>query len=1103
MAEKMEKDAAELPGISREAEEHQLAYVIGVAQEHLVQARKAIREANEDLADLMEVYDAKDKEGLTLWNNATARLKEYKQNMVRLEKARKKPYFGRIDFLAEEKQQKEAYYIGRVGISGDDAQPLVLDWRAPIASVYYESGLGPCSYTVLSEGTHTIDLERKRTYEIENDRLKDYFDSDVVANDELLTKYLAKSKKNVLGEIIATIQKEQNLLIRRSPRTNLIVQGVAGSGKTTVAMHRISYILYNYKERFQPEDFYIVGSNRILLDYITGVLPDLDVYGIRQMTMEQLFVRLLYEDWDETYRICPVRDAGKDGAVRGTLAWFEKLQKFCSRVEWNTIPRMTVLFNRKQFVEGLRDGRVGVFDESGGKNDPKDMVVLMTGEAIERYIRQNPSVSAQSKVLMLQERLMGKVEDEFLGKGISYTLEEKKAIRRSMRKRFGARQWKKSVYEMYHDFLTEQKQQGVCVEEPQEELDVYDLAALAYLYRRMRETEVISEAHHIVVDEAQDFGVMVYAVLKECVRSCTYTVMGDVSQNIRMDYGISDWEGVKNILLTGERDNFCVLRKSYRNTAEIANFASDILAHGEFPGYGAEPVIRHGEAVGIRQTAGRDLYREAAKICKGWQTDGFDTIAVICRDQKQAQETAELLQKELPVMPWDPEKASFEKGIMVFPVEYTKGLEFDAVLLLSPDRESYPIDDGHAKLLYVAATRALHRLEVLHTGNLTGLIADPIPKKNKKRVSGAKKKVVIVQNPSSGQEAQLPYGTGAMQESADARRAGGKTQGSARPAAAAPRPTSAGAGWTSRPKPVISGQPQKALHPLASLYGSNSQTAQGSGRAVGNRQSAQAAGRTVNGTVQPRVTGDMHAYTASGFLSFGELPDTAKLRAAGHAKIDHSIRWVQRKEDGLYLQSRYGVTRLSPVGSGILRVTFSRGEMPPVHPAIAVTRVEKNWQMREKPTLVEMRTPEMYVVADKKTGALRFLDKDSEILLEESRQDRCLIENAPNGGRSRLFFDWKKGEGLYAAGALGKGGIHLEKTARCISHGVENELPYLISDRGYGILPASSKEVIFCSLPVYGNQICLEGTQQPDYYIIVGKKLETLLKACAYLCGKL
>ena len=119
---------------------------------------------------------------------------------------------------------------------------------------------------------------------------------------------------------------------------------------------------------------------------------------------------------------------------------------------------------------------------------------------------------------------------------------------------------------------------------------------------------------------------------------------------------------------------------------------------------------------------------------------GFDTIAVICRDQKQAQETAELLQKELPVMPWDPEKASFEKGIMVFPVEYTKGLEFDAVLLLDPDRESYPTDDGHAKLLYVAATRALHRLEVLHTGNLTGLIADPIPKRTKSEYPARRKR---------------------------------------------------------------------------------------------------------------------------------------------------------------------------------------------------------------------------------------------------------------------------------------------------------------------------------------------------------------------------
>ena len=143
-----------------------------------------------------------------------------------------------------------------------------------------------------------------------------------------------------MGEIIATIQKEQNLIIRRSPKTNIIVQGVAGSGKTTVAMHRISYILYNYKDDFRPEDFYIIGSNRILLNYITSVLPKLDVCGIRQMTMEQLFIRLLYEDWDETrfsYHNIDKTDA--KNSIKGGTAWFLDLEKFCQNYENQSIAK--------------------------------------------------------------------------------------------------------------------------------------------------------------------------------------------------------------------------------------------------------------------------------------------------------------------------------------------------------------------------------------------------------------------------------------------------------------------------------------------------------------------------------------------------------------------------------------------------------------------------------------------------------------------------------------------------------------------------------------------------------------------------------------------
>ena len=198
-------------GLTKADEERHLADVISVAQQNLERAGADIRKVNEDLADLLETYDVKENE----------------YDLIRYEKARKKPYFGRIDFKDGISQEEETCYIGRAGIAKNGSEPVVLDWRAPIASVYYESSMGPCTYTVSSEGTYEMDLVRKRTYEIEQDVLKDFFDSDVVANDELLTKYLAKNKKAVLGEIIATIQKEQNVIIRRSPRTNVIIQGPA------------------------------------------------------------------------------------------------------------------------------------------------------------------------------------------------------------------------------------------------------------------------------------------------------------------------------------------------------------------------------------------------------------------------------------------------------------------------------------------------------------------------------------------------------------------------------------------------------------------------------------------------------------------------------------------------------------------------------------------------------------------------------------------------------------------------------------------------------------------------------------------------------------
>lgn len=750
--EQRRQSSGKLPGITREAEEAHLAQTIEITQQNLDKNIAQEQSLKEDIHTLLETYGAKDVEALSLIDNTQLMYETVKRDRSRLEKARKKPYFGRIDFYDEDSKKDEALYIGRVGISKNIIDKVVIDWRAPVASVYYENAVGPCEYTVQSEKTYAIDLLMKRTYEIENDTLKDFYDSDVVANDELLTKYLAKNKKAVLGEIIATIQKEQNEIIRKSPKQNVIVQGSAGSGKTTVAMHRISYILYNYDKEFRPEDFYIIGSNRILLNYITSVLPDLDVYGIRQMTMEQLFTRLLYEDWDEhTMRVHALEKEDSFIHIKGTLFWFQNLEEYCRKLEEETILAEDIFLEVPVKISS-------VWRTSSKVTFQKTSKILLTAEAIAAYLNENPEVSIQNKIAMLNKRVMAKVHNEITGKDIRYTADDKREIQKKYRWYFGGKEWKTSIFELYADFLKEQRLKGYQLPVPENDFDVYDLAALAYLYKRVKEIELVREASHVVIDEAQDFGMMVYSVLKFCMRNCTFTIMGDVSQNIHYGYGLNDWEALRKLFLTGPYDSFELLRKSYRNTIEISNFAMRILQHGNFPIYPVEPIIRHGKDVTMAQLSDdKELYRYTAEQVKHWQKEGLETIAIVCRDEKEAEKIKKKLGKKLSVTGDDLENTEFGSGVMILPVAYTKGLEFDAVLLFDPSREKYPSDDAHVKLLYVAATRALHEFAVLYKDILTGLIADPVPEREQKVFKVEEKKPVrrVVRKPEVVEKPEL------------------------------------------------------------------------------------------------------------------------------------------------------------------------------------------------------------------------------------------------------------------------------------------------------------------------------------------------------------
>lgn len=956
-------------------EEEYLNQTLDIVKRNVENYESEIREMSDQIEEMLQHYHDNDVEVYTQMSNTVTMRDHMQSALKRNQRATKKPYFGRIDFLDETLQKEEALYIGRGGIAKDTTHQVVVDWRAPVANAYYENGLGECSYHAPDGRELPIRLDLKRTYEIDNGRLLDYFDTEVIANDELLTKYLAKNKQAVLGEIIATIQKEQNDIIRKTPYHNIIVQGVAGSGKTTVAMHRISFILYNYAERFRPEDFYIVGSNRILLEYITGVLPDLDVYGIRQMTMEQLFVRLLYEDWDEQSCSILENTAAAQGSMdRGTFGWFQALTEFGVRIEAERICMDSVVLDRRQFVEGLKGGVAGVFDEREGEPQPSDLVELLSGKAIRDYVEQT-NASVQTKINMLNERLIIKIKDEFLKNGLRYSEKERKAILKEYRGYFGKKIFDISIFELYQRFLLEQKEKGYEVSVPEQAYDVYDLAALAYLYKRMKETEVISEAHHVVIDEAQDYGMMAYAVLKYCMKDCTYTVMGDVSQNIHFGFGLADWEELRKLLCSQDGDSFGILKKSYRNTVEISEFATKILHHGSFEPYPVEPIIRHGKEVEVMQLpTKRELYEETARRCRAWQKQGLNTIAIVCRTPEKAELVARQLGRLIPVCESNLEKAVFSDGIMVLPVVYTKGLEFDAVLIFDPDKEEYPVDDGHAKLLYVAATRALHELCVLYREELTGLIADPLPEEKQKEIARKVQQLLeeegtkqsrqnafgisveskynntiennnIIENNKDFLQLNKKYGNAIgknelqnkLQEESRKETSRGTSQGTSRETEAGfseneqekqTRQETAQPRAKLQVRPRVTAtlkKPQVVTPPSQSMLLTGVQPIVIKSKEQKAFEAMQREQEAIKAQAAEKLRKEkLRKKKMPGVPLFGDMPENDRLRPAGHSKIDLTIRWVHERPDGLYLQSRYGMLRICPVSKAAVRVSFRR-----------------------------------------------------------------------------------------------------------------------------------------------------------------------------------
>lgn len=693
----------------REKEEQHLSDCLAVVRANIdkYQAEEAVLGGS--IKEMFAHYHDDNPEMYIELANSITRKDSVSKALRKNLKALVKPYFGRIDYDDIELGRKSSLYLGKNSVAKNSITMEVVDWRAPVASVYYENEIGHCTYQVPDGSKIPIELELKRTYEIDNGKLVDFYDSEVVANDELLTKYLAKNKEAVLGEIIATIQKEQNDIIRKTPFRSVIVQGVAGSGKTTVAMHRISYILYNFPERFRPSQFYIIGSNRMFLNYITSVLPDLDVDNVNQMTMQQFLIHMLQ---DETW-IDKCKPAKKpEGALasewaefKGSWSWMEELEDFIAEHERKELVQPDVCF---------------------------EDYVLSSEEATVELLERNRNWSLQEKRDHLNARVMNRLKSQLAMDDRGYEKKQILAIYKQYNGIYGPKKWKGNLLALYVEFLSwlaEHRTEfaKLCYDNAaqvqKKQLELYDYATLLHLKRRVKETEAIDYAEHVVVDEAQDYGAMVFAVIKTALPRCTFTVMGDVSQNINYESGMNDWETLKEKVFNAEGDYFGVLAKSYRNTIEISDYASSILAQCSFPTYKTQPIIRHGEQVKKVKLWGDDKMIEvAANEIKIWQEKGYDTIAVICKDEAQTDAVREALRQYIEVNSESLETTEFTRGVMVLPIHMTKGLEFDTVLLMDPSEAAYPKNDANAKLLYVAATRALHELTIVYNESLSPLL---------------------------------------------------------------------------------------------------------------------------------------------------------------------------------------------------------------------------------------------------------------------------------------------------------------------------------------------------------------------------------------------
>lgn len=657
---------------------------------------------------------------------------------VKYEKMILSPYFGRIDFIETGDEKAEKYYIGISNLVNDDNEILVYDWRAPVSSMYYDYEIGTAGYTC-PEGFISGNVTLKRQYKISNGKIEYMFDSNLKIDDEILQEILSKSTDNRMKAIVTTIQREQNKAIRNEEYKNLIVQGPAGSGKTSIALHRVAYLLYKYRDKITAKNIIIFSPNEIFNDYISNVLPQLGEENMYQTTFMEYMHKALGDEFKkENYYDMMEYILNSKG--KPTYQNRIKNIKFKSSIEFVDILKKFITYIEKK-------------DRNFTDIAFRGKLIISSKDLKELYYKDYFHLPLKRRLLKLRERILFLLEPfekeriretekeleesnsnlskiEIARKSITIVKDELKDIYSKIDRitKFDLVDIYMELFEKLELFAgsSDVKNYEREIDEAKSytienikarQLFYEDQPPLLYLKEALGDIPKTSDIKYVIIDEAQDYTPLQYEIFNQLFNHANIIMLGDLNQSINPFMNVGDYKNISHIFTQG---NTCImnLSKSYRSTMEITGFSRMLLnkevADETVARHGDKPVV-HGfpdeEAIKIKILEDIGIFKDK----------GYKSVGIITRTKKEADEVYGFLKNKAKVKSIVRDDDEYINGTVVIPSYLAKGLEFDVVIIYNAGNENYNCEEEKL-LLYTACTRALHILHVYYSGKCTPLL---------------------------------------------------------------------------------------------------------------------------------------------------------------------------------------------------------------------------------------------------------------------------------------------------------------------------------------------------------------------------------------------